>query len=103
VKRGAPSAGEMETHVKDASRWNEVASSMDYGYAARQTYGHQRPRSTPELEAKLRSEWMSAQDQATRDWKASVANVRRAYEYDTTPTEASTWPTMQPPVAPGPR
>ena len=79
--------------------WNEVESSMDYGYSARREYGAQHPRWTPQLEAKLKEEWIAAQRQATHDWQASVAHVRRAYEFQTAPTMPSAVPVSPMPGA----
>src|ERR1700734_3537740 len=42
-----------------------------YGFAARRQYGAQHPEWSPELEAKLRHEWMEARDQATHDWESA--------------------------------
>jgi hypothetical protein len=87
---------------KVVGEWPELEPSFDFGYAARREYGPAFPEWSPELESKLRNEWIAAQDQAARDWMAIVAHVRSGYEYDTVPTTkpsaTSMWPRMEPPT-----
>lgn len=62
--------------------WSDAETPYRYGYAARRQFGAEHAVWSPELEAKLKSEWMTAQDQATRDWESARRFVRRGYEFD---------------------
>jgi hypothetical protein len=60
--------------------WSDAEIPYRYGHAARRQFGEAYPAWSPELEAKLKSEWMEAEDQATREWESARRFVRRGYE-----------------------
>jgi hypothetical protein len=60
--------------------WGDAETPYRYGYAARQQFGATHPAWSPELEARLKNDWMEAEDQATRDWESARRFVRRGYE-----------------------
>jgi hypothetical protein len=66
---------------KVIGEWSDAETPYRYGVAARRQFGDQHPGWSPELETKLKNEWMEAQDQATRDWEAARRFVRRGYEF----------------------
>ena len=65
---------------KVIGEWSDAETPYRYGVAARRQFGDQHPGWSPELETKLKNEWMEAQDQATRDWESARRFVRRGYE-----------------------
>ena len=65
---------------KVIGEWSDAETPYRYGYAARRQFGAQHPAWSPELESKLKDEWMMAQDQATRDWESARRFVQRGYE-----------------------
>jgi hypothetical protein len=60
--------------------WPEAEVFYRYGHAARVQFGDEHPAWNEGLELKLKSEWMSAQDKAGRDWTDLTRYVRRGYE-----------------------
>jgi hypothetical protein len=56
----------------------EIESPLSFGYAASAQYKTRYPMWTPELEAKLRTEWMAAPK--ARQWDDVSAYVRRGFE-----------------------
>lgn len=66
---------------KVIGEWADAEVPYRYGHAARRQFGAEHPEWSPELEAKLKSWWMEAQDQATRDWESARRFVRRGYEF----------------------
>jgi hypothetical protein len=65
---------------KVIGEWSDAEIPYRYGFAARKQFGGQHPAWSPELENKLRNEWLEARDQETRDWEAARRFVRRGYE-----------------------
>lgn len=74
---------------KVIGEWTAAEGSYRYGLAAHSQYGAQYPHWTPELEAKLQAEWMSALGSPGELWVAVTHMVRRGYEYD---AATNTWP-----------
>lgn len=65
--------------------WHSLEGPYGYGFGARREFGAHHPRWNPMIEALLMSEWMTAHDQATRDWREVVQFVRRGYELEAPP------------------
>lgn len=61
--------------------WSDAETPYRYGHAAKRQFGAEHPTWSPELEAKLKAEWMEAEDQATRGWESARRFVRRGYEF----------------------
>ena len=64
--------------------WSDAEIPYRYGYAARKQFGAEHPSWSPELEAKLEAEWMTAQDRIAHDWESARRFVRRGYEHQET-------------------
>ncbi len=67
---------------KVIGEWSDAEIPYRYGHAARAQFGAQHPGWSPELEAKLKVEWLLAEDASTRDWESARRFVRRGYEVD---------------------
>jgi hypothetical protein len=66
---------------KVIGEWNDAEVPYRYGYAARTQFGAEYPTWGPELEVKLKLEWMTAQDRISHDWESARRFVRRGYEH----------------------
>ena len=66
---------------KVIGEWSDAEIPYRYGYAARKQFGAEHPAWGPELEVKLKLEWMAAQDQIAHDWESARLFVRRGYEH----------------------
>jgi hypothetical protein len=62
--------------------WTDAEVPYRYGYAARRQFGAEHSEWSPELEAKLKHEWMTAQDWIAHDWESARRFVRRGYELE---------------------
>ncbi len=67
---------------KVIGEWDDAEIPYRYGHAARRHFGAEHPAWSPELEAKLKIEWLEAENQLTRDWESARRYVRRGYEFD---------------------
>ena len=67
---------------KVIGEWSDAETPYRYGHAARRQFGAAHPEWSPELEAKLKSEWMTAQDRNDHDWESARRFVRRGYELE---------------------
>ncbi len=61
--------------------WDDLEAPMRYGHAARAQFGTEHPRWTPQLEAKLRSEWEASVDYPGTSWEDARDYVRKGYEF----------------------
>lgn len=66
---------------KVQENWPDAEVPYGSGHAARRQFGGQYPVWGPELEAKLKQEWISYQDQIAHGWASVRYFVRRGYEY----------------------
>ena len=67
---------------KVIGEWSDAEIPYRYGHAARQQFGAEHPVWSPELEAKLKDEWMTAEDHRTHEWESTRRLVRRGYEHE---------------------
>jgi len=61
--------------------WTDAEVPYRYGHAAQLYFGARYPTWSPELEAKLKTEWITAEDAASHEWEAARRFVRRGYEF----------------------
>lgn len=66
---------------KVIGEWSDAEIPYRYGYAAQRQFGTQHPAWSPELEAKLKAEWLEAENAASRDWESARRFVRCGYEF----------------------
>jgi hypothetical protein len=69
--------------------WSDAEIPYRFGHAARRQFGAEHPRWSPELEAKLESEWTTPPDRIAHDWGSVRRFVRRGYELDAGPPSSS--------------
>jgi hypothetical protein len=67
---------------KVIGEWSDAEIPYRYGHAAWQQFGAEHPVWSPELEAKLKDEWETAEGHHTREWESARRYVRRGYEHE---------------------
>jgi hypothetical protein len=65
---------------KVIGEWTDAEIPYRFGHAARRQFGAVHSAWSPELEAKLKNEWVTAHDRMSHDWESARRFVRRGYE-----------------------
>jgi hypothetical protein len=60
---------------------SEDEQPIRYGFGARHEYGQQHPTWSPELETKLKADWMADSNKVGRSWQQVQSQIRYGYEH----------------------